>query len=477
MEEINIQTLSKMKHIHLVGIKGVAMTSLAQSLLNMGIHVTGSDVSEDFITKGLLDTLKVSVYIGFNKEHISKDIDLVIYSGANNGSSNIEVTTANDLNIPTIPHAKALGILMEGKQSISVCGVGGKTTTSAILSWIFEEVQLHPSYSVGVGDILNLHKTGTYIKDSEWYIAEADEYAVDPIKDTRPRFIYQHPTITICTNLVFDHPDIYKTFEDTIRVYKAFFGQIQKDGTLIINGDDEVLLKAVHESNTSIVTVGESTTCMYRITNVSMNNKVTKATLVHGDEQIPIELSIPGTYNVKNACYAYVAARTAGVTKETILSSLKSFKGTLRRFEDKGKVNNVQYYDDYAHHPSEIISVLEALKSWEAGKRIVCIFEPHTYSRTKSLLKEFANALVYADEVFLLDIFASAREVKDESITSDMLCDEVVKLGGRCKNLHTVSNASEYVSKHLTPQDVCITVGAGDVFAIHNTLQKRDTSL
>ncbi len=461
-----------MKHIHLVGVKGVAMTSLVQSLIDMGIHVTGSDVSEDFITKGLLSTLKVSVYVGFKKEHITNDIDLVIYSGANNGSSNIEVIAADELHIPTMPHAKALGILMEGKQSIAVCGVGGKTTTSSMLSWIFEEAQLSPSYSVGVGDILKLHKTGRYVKTSKWYIAEADEYAIDPVKDKRPRFIYQYPYITICTNLVFDHPDIYKTFDDTVRVYKEFFNNIETGGVLIVNGDDEALVTLSNESTVSVITVGEHASCAYRILDVSMQNKVTKATLVHDNEEITIELSIPGLYNVKNACYAYVAASIAGVPKEKILTSLQSFKGTLRRFEDKGQVNDIQFYDDYAHHPSEIVSVLGALRSWEEGKRIVCVFEPHTYSRTKSLLKEFATALSGADEVILLDIFASARESKDESITSDMLRDEIVKLGGNCKNLHTTTEASTYLLKHLNTFDVCITVGAGDVFTIHNTYRE-----
>lgn len=473
MDTVTHKDIETIQHIHLVGIKGVAMTSLAQSFVDMGKTVSGSDAEEDFVTALQLKKLKISCMVGFLPEHITKDINLVVYSSANKGSLNPEVVRAKELGIPVLTHAQALGLLMENKKGISVCGVGGKTTTSAMLAWICSRAQKNPSFSVGVGDILNLGKTGTYVQESEWYIAEADEYANDSNVDKTPRFLFQYPTITVCTNLVYDHPDVYASFEDTKKAYLQFFSQIQKDGMLIVNGDDQELVSlAKHMSHIQVVTVGESLECDGVISQFVTKDQKTTAQLTIKEETITLTLRIPGIFNMKNAAYAYCAARAAGIASEDIREALEEFLGTMRRFEYKGDANGIKRYDDYAHHPSEIESTLIALKQWEPQKRIVVVFEPHTYSRTKALLEEFAQSLSLADEVFLLDIFASAREVVDPTISSDMVCEKIQEYKKPAQNLHTIQEATTFLQSHLKEGDVLITIGAGDVYKIHGQLDR-----
>lgn len=455
-------------HIHLVGIKGVAMTSLAQCLLDLGKIVTGSDIEEDFVTSAVLKKMAISPYVGFSPEHIHESTNLVIFSGAHKGSENPEVLAAKNRGITVMPHADALGELMKGKRGISVCGVGGKSTVSAMIAWILEFAGLKPSYSIGVGNVPNLHQTGKYVQDSEFFVAEADEYVKDPGHDNTPRFMSQHPEVIVCTNIAYDHPDVYASFEHTKRAYAAFFQQLSAMGLLIINGDDVQLGELVSALTTNVHVVSKNTDATWRLGKYRVSLGQTEADLTHDGKQYVLKLHIPGEFNVMNATYAIATALACGVPIETSLHALEQFQGTMRRFENMGVKQGVQYYDDYAHHPTEIQATLNALREWYPTVRVYAVFQPHTYSRTKALLQQFSTSFSTVHEVILLDIFASAREGVDPTISSDILATEIQKSGVLVQNLHTVDQAVQYLKKMTKPGEIVITLGAGDLYHLHS---------
>ncbi len=426
---------SNYHHIHLVGIKGVAMTALAQCLSDIAdyrsqtiddssLSISGSDVAENFVTSKVLEKFGFEIVIGFSADNISGDIDLVIYTGAHNGKHNIEVQTAIQQGIPTMTHAEALGKLMEGKRGISVCGTGGKSTTSAMIAWILECAGIRPSYAIGVGNVPNLDRTGKYVADSEWFVAEADEYAVDPTEDHRPRFIYQHPEVIVCTNLNYDHPDIYPTFDAMKQTFEAFFKTLPTGGTLLTEVD---LPKQIE----------------------------------------PFHLLIPGIHNQQNAYFAMRASKACGVDELTSRNALSQFASTMRRFEYKGKLQGIEMYDDYAHTPDEISATIQALREWRPGKRVVVAFQPHTYSRTKALFDGFVSSLSLADEVILLDIFASAREQEDPSVSSSLLASRMTNVQCQVSNYNELAGR---IPEILKSTDVFITMGAGDIYKVYEKI-------
>jgi len=456
------------KNIHLVGIKGVAMTSLAQCLVDLGKVVTGSDIEDEFVTSSLLSSLNLQTYTSFSPEHLHEGTELVIYSGAHKGSQNPEVLAAKERGIPILSHADALGELMQGKRGISVCGVGGKSTVSAMITWILECAHKHPSFSVGVGNVLNIRKTGRYVADSEFFVAEADEYVKDPGRDNTPRFLSQHPEVIVCTNVAFDHPDVYKTFEDTKRAYATFFSSLPSNGTLVINGEDQELIQLAKTMQVKCIDVSSRPESAWSVCDYTSSVGKNTATLAHEGKTYTLMLCIPGKFNIMNATYAVAAAHVCGVSVEDISTALASFTGTMRRFENKGVKQNVQYYDDYAHHPTEVQATLTALREWYPSARVYAIFQPHTYSRTKALLHEFGESFSQANEAILLDIFASAREEADASISSDHVVQEIQSHGGKAQNLHNVDQVLEYLKSTVQPSDVVITLGAGDVYHLHS---------
>lgn len=445
------------RHAHLVGIKGVAMTSLALCLQDAGLSVVGSDVPESFVTEDILKSRKFHVFHNFSPENIQPPIDVVVYTGAHQGKNNPEVKEAVRLGIPVMSHAEALGSIMTGKRVISVCGTGGKSTTTAMIAWTLECAGLHPSFAVGVGNVPNLGTPGRYIAESQWFIAEADEYAVDPTSDHRPRFIYQHPEVIVCTNLKYDHPDIYPSFEKMKDTFLAFFDSLPSGGLLVINGDDEELVALCKLVREGIEIVG-----------------VVESDLLEGNYST--SLSVPGDHNKRNAAAAYAVAQKIGIKSDIAKEALSSFSGTMRRFEYKGIVHGAKWYDDYAHTPDEIKSTLTTMAELFPDKHIIAIFQPHTFSRTKSLFNGFSQAFDAAHDVILLDIFASAREEKDSKVSSDLLKEAIAStsLNIHVKNMKTIERSAEYVLNILHDDCVVITLGAGDVYKIFDVIQHKN---
>lgn len=476
--------------MHLVGIKGVAMASLASCLDDRGVRVTGSDIAEDFVTKEILAQRGFKIFTGFNPQNVPKDCGLLIYTGAHQGKNNPEVKEAVKRGIQVMSHAEALGTLMHGKKGISVCGTGGKSTTSSMVSWILDVAGFRPSFAVGVGKVNNFGVSGRYtqifsqhtdeISLSGWFVAEADEYAVDPTADHRPRFIYQDPKVIIATNLTYDHPDIYPNFEKMKETFYSFF---EGDGRFVVaNGDSEALSTPRVRSLNSRIFVGTKQHNDFVLKNIQVRDGRSEADLEYnftgtnlgwtGDKSIHLILHVPGLHNLMNAAFSVIACAAIGVPVDKAVDALEKFTGTMRRFDDKHHYVNMHCFDDYAHTPDEIRATLTALREWEPGKKIVVAFQPHTYSRTKALFDGFVDSLSLADEVILLDIFASARESADPTMRSQLIVD---KIGPKARLIPNIDELVNYLPTIAHDEEnVFITLGAGDIYKIYDKLKMED---
>lgn len=434
------------KHIHFTGIKGVGMTSLALCAQDMGIKVSGSDTDELFVTDEVLKKRGISWRVGFSAKNLPKNTDLLITTGAHGGLSNIEVLEAKKRKIPVITQAEALKVFAQGKDTICVCGVGGKTTTASMIATVLEKSGLKPSYAIGVSEIFPLGFGGKYDRGGKHFICEADEFVASPGVDNTPKFFYLLPKVVVVTNIEYDHPDIYPSLEDTKKVFLKFFNKIPADGLLVANIDNENVKQVLKKYKGPKVTFGKS-------------------------NKIDFSLNIPGEYNVYNATAAAIVGNFLGIDYKKIKKALSYFSGTKRRFEKIGKSPlGFEIYDDYAHHPKEIKEVLKAAKTWFGKRRIIAIFQPHTYSRTKALFSEFAKSFSDADIVGLMDVYTSAREKKDESVSSEKLSREAGKYHKNAYYLGNHQETIDWVKSVAKKGDLVLTLGAGDIFHIHDKL-------
>lgn len=459
--------------IYFTGICGVGMTALALCLQDMGVKILGSDTGEEFVTSQVLRDRQIHMDQGFDATIINRSIDYLIYTGSHSGSNNPQVIEAKRLGIPVYSHAQALGILSKVKKTIAVCGVGGKTTTSAMLSTAFEQADKHPSYAIGVGGVSTLDAPGKWRDEESEFIVEADEYATAPGIDITPRFMWLKPETIVCTGIAHDHPDIYKTLAQVQKAFSDFFKKIPKQGKLIAHGDNIALQTVLAEIDSAqVITYGMKPQNEWSITSIAIKEQKQIVTIKnHRGETFKLKLRVPGEHNALNALAAYIVAILQGIPSDVIIKSLEDFSGTKRRFELIGESKGITFIDDYAHHPSEIQATLKAAKSWFGDRRIIAIFQPHTFSRTKALLSDFASCFEQADQVLITDIFASARESKDPSITSK----DVVA------HVNAVTHNATYTPLQLIPAkanqllqagDVVITLGAGDIYKIHESLSE-----
>jgi UDP-N-acetylmuramate--alanine ligase len=462
-------------NFYLVGIKGVAMTSLAQCLVDAGKTVKGCDVPDEFVTQKILDTLNLSVDEGFACE-LPNDADCVVYTSAHQADLNPQVQKAREKGVAVFSQAEALASLFNQKKGIAVCGVGGKTTTSAMITWILSKIGQDPSFSVGVGNIPGLSKTGRWNPQSEFFVAEADEYVINPAARANgeaitPRFSFLQPFITVCTNLEFDHPDVYDSFEHTKQVFFKFFTQIKYGGALIYNSDD-ISTAGMPPSSQKLIKYGSQPNDEFSLKNFRAENGKTFGELAVNGQAHTIELQIPGQYNLKNAVASVAACSLIGVPVEQSIEALKSFASTMRRAEFIGEKNGVKFYDDYAHHPHEVKSVIHAFREWFPNQKLIVAFQSHTFSRTKALFNDFVDAFIDTNEVAMIDIFASAREAFDPSVTSDLLCEEIRKKYPQleAQNYHDLEKLATHLKETMKAGDVVLTVGAGDIYKLHQLL-------
>lgn len=465
-----------MKHIHFVGIKGVGVAPLAIIAKEAGFAVTGSDIADGFITDIILKKSGIVPFVGFDEKNVA-GAELVITTGAHGGYDNKEVMYAKEHGIPVLTQGQAVGEYMKGGildvekfTGISITGTHGKTTTTALIAKLLKDAGLDPSWVIGTSEIPCLGSGGHFGR-GVYFVAEADEYANEPIYDKTPKLLLQNPTIAVVTNIEHDHPDVYETVEDVRKTFLQFAMKLPKDGLLVTYGDDPHVQYLLKEFSGNAMTYGFSLDSLYQIKDVLSNNSGIQWTVVFKNESVNLALSISGEHNMLNATAAYIVARQCGISDEDIKKSLLSFTGTKRRMEYIGQLpSGALLYDDYAHHPTEIQKTLKAIKEKYPNKRIVCIFQPHTFSRTKLLFDQFIDSLALSDEVILSDIYSSKRESYDDSISSSMIVDKL-KLKIQASLSKTLPDVVKYVNKQLYGEDtIVVTMGAGDIYTVANTI-------
>lgn len=448
-------------HIHFIGIGGISMSGLAEILLEEGFTVSGSDAKESPLTKKL-EKLGAAVFYGQKASNIIDGIDCVVYTAAIN-RENAELIEAVAKKIPMLTRAELLGQLMKNYAApIAVSGTHGKTTTTSMLSHVLLAGDMDPTISVG--GILQAIGGNIRVGHSETFITEACEYTNS--------FLNFFPKISIILNIEEDHLDFFKDLEDIRHSFHQFAELLPADGTLIINSDIKDYEDICNGLNCNIVTCGSSRDSDYSFANVRFNEKgLASFDLIKSGEYVDrIILSVPGDHNVSNALTSIAAAELVGISMDIIKKGLLAFTGTDRRFEYKGMMNDTTIIDDYAHHPTEIAATLKAAKNYPHNE-LWCVFQPHTYTRTKAFFREFAEALSHTDHLVLADIYA-ARETDTLGVSSKDLAAEVGKLGTDAHYFETFEEIENFLKENCSPGDLLITMGAGDVVNIGEDLLK-----
>ncbi len=434
------------------------MTALAHVLKARGASVSGSDMDEVFFTDKVLEKSNITCKF-FSEEHITSDIDLVIYSTAYD-TSHPEIQKAKKLHIPTITYPQGLGMLFEDGKGIAVAGSHGKTTTTALLGTLLERAGLDPT--VIVGSAVPQFSGNARVGVSNLTIIEADEY--------QNKFQYYKPFGVVLTNIDYDHPDFFATQEAYDAAFEKFLKKIPAEGFLVYNADDRNSVALAKNLKGKTISYGVRVRADIIARNLHTDGRATTFDVVdHGKVLGSVELPLFGEHNVSNALAAIAAARSLGAHFIDICTALAEFKGTKRRFEKIGTYNNALVYDDYAHHPAEITATLTTAKEQFPEQRLVCLFHPHTFSRTKVLFNDFVTSLGCADMVWVMDIYGSAREQQGTMHAEDL----VTALQHNKKNAVYVGNlqeAEKYAKTHLRENDILFTMGAGDVWKIGEEL-------
>lgn len=462
--------INNIKHIHFIGIKGVAMAALAILSKRAGIKVSGSDIEEEFVTDKVLKRFGISWKNSFSENNLEGNPDLVIVTGAHGGMTNPEAIAAQKKGLNVLMHGKALGKIMDGYFQISVAGCHGKTTTSAITAYLFSMSGLSPSFAIGCADIPSL-KTPGLLGKGKYFIAEADEYMTCPETDKTPRFLWQKPSILVITNIEYDHPDAFKNINEVKKAFLKLISRMPNNGTIICCVDNENVISLLKSVDKKVITYGFSSKSDWIVSNVRFNNGKTRFNLNYkGQNKGNIEISIPGEHNSLNATASLIVALEVGLKLEDIKKYFPLFSGTKRRFEFITEKKGIKLYDDYAHHPTEITASLKAARKIFPNNRIICIFQPHTFSRTRSLFNEFATSFKDADIIIITGIYSSSREEHNKNISGKILANEIIKTNPSTVYIEGEKEIGNYLKNNSLSGDIIFTMGAGDIFRWHKTI-------
>ena len=457
----NIERLKKYNKIHMVGIGGVSMSGIAEILVNWGFTVTGSNNVENENTKKL-EKAGIKVFIGHNAENVVGS-DVVVHTAAVK-DDNIELKTAKNLGIPTIERADFLGEITRCfSDTITIAGTHGKSTTTSMVSLCFLEANQDPSIQVGadLSQIGGNYKVG----NSEHFIIESCEYVES--------FLKFSPKSEIILNIDNDHLDYFKTFENVKNAFVKYVKLLPDDGILVVNGDDKNCLDLPQYTHAKALTYGITNKNVdFFAVNIVFDNDGFPEFDVYSHDKFyeRIKLHVPGMHNVLNALGCIALCNEYGLSSTDIKNGLSKFTGVGRRFEFKGKVNNASVYDDYGHHPTEIVATAKALMNKKYNQSWV-VFQPHTYSRTKLLMDDFAKALLNFDNIILLDIYA-ARENNTYNVSSEDLANKIKTLGKNALFIKDFDECVSYLKSHVHENDIIITQGAGTVTEIGGKLVK-----
>ena len=446
-------------HIHFIGIGGISMSGLAEILLKEDFSVSGSDAKKSELTAHL-ESLGAVIRIGQRASNITDDIELVVYTAAIH-EDNPEFACAKEKGLPMLTRAELLGQIMRNyKTPVAVSGTHGKTTTTSMISHILLAADADPTISVG--GILPAIHGNIRVGESETFVTEACEYTNS--------FLSFFPKISIILNIDADHLDFFKDLDDIRHSFRLFAERLPEDGTLIISSDIPDYEEITKDLPCKILTCGLEHPADYKAEDITFDELAHASfTCVKNGESLErFTLSVPGMHNVANALSSIVLGDLLGLSLEDIQKGLLSFGGTDRRFQYKGKVGGVTVIDDYAHHPTEIAATLRTAKNYP-HHTTWCVFQPHTYTRTKALMAEFAEALSLADKVVLADIYA-ARETDDLGISSRDLQKLIQEKGTDVHYFPSFGEIEDFLLTNCIHDDLLITMGAGDVYKIGEDL-------
>ncbi|PKM51524.1 MAG: UDP-N-acetylmuramate--L-alanine ligase [Firmicutes bacterium HGW-Firmicutes-7] len=446
--------------VHFIGIGGISMSGLAEILMYNDFTVSGSDISTSNMTEHLKN-IGVTVNIGHHADNITSSLDLIVYTAAIS-NDNPELLSAISRSIPTMDRAELLGQIMDNySHSIGIAGTHGKTTTTSMMSQIFLDADLDPT--ITVGGILDILDGNIRVGNSSYFITEACEYANS--------FLKFSPFVAIVLNIEEDHLDFFKNISDIRSSFKGYLSNVPENGYIIINSDIENYEQLLIGLNCHIITYGtDETKSDWTCKNISFNEKgCGNYDLYYKSTHIDtIQINSTGIHNIYNSIAAIAASHTIGIDISSAKSSLESFSGPKRRFEYKGSLMGVTVIDDYAHHPTEIEATIHAAQRLDYNKLWI-VFQPHTYSRTKAFLSKFAKALSIADYVVITDIYA-AREKDPGDIHSNDLLSQLKEMNENCYYLSSFDDIEIFLLENLVPNDMLITMGAGNINIIGEDL-------
>jgi len=443
-----------MAHLHLIGIGGAGLSAIATVLLQQNYIVSGSDMQASVMTERLKQ-LGATIFIGHQAANLTPDIEAVIISSAIS-ADNPELCAARDLGLRIYKRDEWLGQMMVGQRGIAIAGTHGKTTTTAMTAFMLQQLGQDPTYIIG-GYVPQLHSNAA-AGNSGLFVIEADEYD--------HTFLGLHPEVAVITFVEWDHPDIFPTYQHVQQAFHDFVRLVPLTGLVIACGDDMGVQSIIPQATAPVITYGLQSTNQWQATNLQLNSRggydfqcMTSLGLL----PFTVSLAIPGLHNVTNALAVLIIAQHYDLDLSLAVAALSEFTGANRRFQLKGEVHGVTIIDDYAHHPTEIKVTLAAARARFGNRRIWAVFQPHTFSRTQTLLTDFAQAFTEADQVIITDIFASREKDTGQISSHDLLA---VMTHPQIQHISTLRQATDYLLMHLTPNDVLITLGAGDGYLI-----------
>jgi len=445
------------KHIFFVGIGGIGMSGIAEIMLKNGYSVSGSDKELTDITE-YLEQHGAKIFEGHSEKNL-KDVDVLVYSSAVK-EGNPERQKAQKLKIPQIRRAEMLAQIISRQYCIGISGTHGKTTTTSMVGSVLMEGELDPTIVVG-GRLKSL-KTNARVGEGEFVVVEADEYDRS--------FLALSPTLAVITSLETDHLDIYDDLDDLKNTFIEYANKTPFYGSIICCDDEQGVKEIIPRLNKKCITYGLTDSADYHSGEISFENNQSLFN-VHLKKELlgSIALKVPGVHNVKNALASVVVGHQLRIPFNKIKNALEKYEGVERRFEIKSIINDIMIVDDYAHHPTEVQATISAAKNgW--NKRVIAVFQPHLYSRTRDFYREFAEALNESDMVFVTDVYP-ARELPIEGISGELICDTLKKMN--YQNVFYVADKNilaNEVKKILQPNDMVITIGAGDIWKIGNQI-------
>lgn len=445
---------SSIKKIHFVGIGGIGMSGIAEILLDQNFKVSGSDKVLSEITDHLRE-LGAEIFEGHSAANVKEDVDALVYSSAV-PLDNPEILEAKRRKIPIIRRSEMLAEVMRLKYGIGVAGTHGKTTTTSMISLILIEGGLDPTVIVG-GRLHGLGGSNARLGKGEFIVVEADEFDRS--------FLSITPTIAVLTTLETDHLDCYRDLEDIKSAFVQFAGKVPFYGFVVLCLDEPALQDIISElSHKKIITYGLTPQADIQAIDINFNKDSSYFTVTKDKVELGhINLNSPGVHNIQNALAAISVGYELGIPFEKIKSGIEKFSGVFRRWEKKGEVKGIAVYDDYAHHPTECrATLLGAKQGWK--KRIVCVFQPHLYTRTRDFYEEFGKAFLLSDVLVITDVYP-AREEPIQGVSGELIANAAKQFGH--KNVHYVANKNnipDYLIKIVKSGDIVITMGAGDIY-------------